>query len=422
MNIFSLTSVPQSLQTLHLLEFLLFIGTSIFLGYLTTFLGSYIFSLYFSIKSKKDIELRKLSKLFIIPFSNSYLTHLGLGIFPFIAILFIFNQFVKPENASTINLFELSLIIFTITTFLSYFHKKIINKTEQINMPIVITTIIALFISLWLFSSGFVYNLQPKNIITNSSLIGLLFTISNISFLILLLLFSLAIASINFLFFSKYSEDYKMKDENEELKFTSYFKTILNFFSYSSMSLPIIFFLFMLTINRNEITFNFFLIILSLLLLVLTVRLSIIYRTNSKTSYIRLSYIFFIFFLMGIIGLNTDAFSNSSKATILTTAQKYEEHKTEIASNEEPKNNVNKIGEDIFFAKCTNCHREDSKFVGPAIKDFLAKYKDKKAEMIKFVLNPTKVDKKYPAMPNQGLKQIEAEAVVNYIFQEYSKK
>ncbi len=422
MTIFSLTSVPQSLQTLHLLEFLLFIGTSIFLGYITAFLGSHIFALYFSVKSKTNTELQKISNNFILPYSKSYLTHFGLGIFPFIAILFIFTQFIKPENTYTLSFFELSLIIFIVSTLLSLLQNNVIKKTQKLNFPLLLITIISLFTSLWLFSSSFVYNLQPNNNAANITSLKILFSLDNLIFTVFLLLFSISISSITFLFFNKYSENYKLNEDFPEALSKENFNNILNIFAYTSMSLPVFYLLFVFTSNRTELSFNSFWSIISILLLVLTIRLSLIYRANSKNTYLRLSYIFFIFFLLGLMGLNTDAFSNSSKATILSSAAKYEEHNTEIASNEPAKQDNNKIGEDIFFAKCTNCHRDDTKFVGPSFKDMLAKYKNKKEEMIKFVLNPKKIDPNYPAMPNQGLKALEAEAVVNYIFKEYDKK
>ncbi len=61
-------------------------------------------------------------------------------------------------------------------------------------------------------------------------------------------------------------------------------------------------------------------------------------------------------------------------------------------------------GQEIFDAKCSACHMFDAKKVGPPYNVVLVKYQGKKGDLIRFVLNPRKVDPAYPVMPNQGLR------------------
>ena len=76
-------------------------------------------------------------------------------------------------------------------------------------------------------------------------------------------------------------------------------------------------------------------------------------------------------------------------------------------------------GEDIYNAKCIACHRFDTKLVGPPYNDVLPKYEGKRDALVDFILNPVKVNPEYTAMPNQGLKPKEAEAVADYIVKIY---
>lgn len=81
---------------------------------------------------------------------------------------------------------------------------------------------------------------------------------------------------------------------------------------------------------------------------------------------------------------------------------------------------VSFTGEDIYNAKCSACHQFDQKKVGPAYLDVVPKYAGNKAQLITFVLNPTKVDPAYPPMPNQGLKPAEADSIASYLLVKFS--
>lgn len=76
-----------------------------------------------------------------------------------------------------------------------------------------------------------------------------------------------------------------------------------------------------------------------------------------------------------------------------------------------------KAGERIYAEKCASCHAFDVKVVGPAHKDVLPKYRGQKDNLTAFIVNPTKVDAAYPAMPKLGLTRREAAAVADYLFE-----
>jgi cytochrome c len=72
-------------------------------------------------------------------------------------------------------------------------------------------------------------------------------------------------------------------------------------------------------------------------------------------------------------------------------------------------------GEDIYIARCYACHLFDQKKVGPPYIETIPKYRDKKGDLVAFILNPTKMNPAYPPMPNQGLRQAEADSIASYI-------
>jgi len=102
-------------------------------------------------------------------------------------------------------------------------------------------------------------------------------------------------------------------------------------------------------------------------------------------------------------------------------AQNYIDYQNKINA-ELGLNKVKISGEDIFNGKCIACHNFDKKIVGPPYKDVLPKYEGKMSDLVKFVLNPAKVNPDYPSMPNQGLKPLEAEAIAEYIMKTYTEK
>ncbi len=79
-------------------------------------------------------------------------------------------------------------------------------------------------------------------------------------------------------------------------------------------------------------------------------------------------------------------------------------------------------GEDIYNGKCSACHLFDQKKVGPAYKNVVTKYAGRKADLVRFILNPVKVDPAFPNMPSQGLKPSEADSIATYIMKKVGVK
>lgn len=79
-------------------------------------------------------------------------------------------------------------------------------------------------------------------------------------------------------------------------------------------------------------------------------------------------------------------------------------------------------GEDIYNGKCSACHLFDQKKVGPAYKNVVTKYAGRKADLVRFILNPVKVDPAFPNMPSQGLKPAEADSIASFLMKKVGVK
>lgn len=81
-------------------------------------------------------------------------------------------------------------------------------------------------------------------------------------------------------------------------------------------------------------------------------------------------------------------------------------------------------GEAIFQTKCSACHKMDSRYVGPALRDVLSRRSP--AFVMNMMLNPAEMVEKHPEvkallaqfltpMPNQNLTEEDARAVLEYL-------
>ncbi|MGB9665646.1 MAG: c-type cytochrome, partial [Ignavibacteria bacterium] len=145
------------------------------------------------------------------------------------------------------------------------------------------------------------------------------------------------------------------------------------------------------------------------------------YRKEKLNSYLRFSFYFMVFALVFISIKDVVAFANVMKPKTVEISQKFLTYEENLKTKLNIKT-VTISGEEVFTAKCSACHRFDQKLVGPPYNVVLKKYEDKKDQLVKFILNPVKVDPAYPPMPSQGLIPPEAEAVAEYIMKVYKEK
>jgi len=142
-----------------------------------------------------------------------------------------------------------------------------------------------------------------------------------------------------------------------------------------------------------------------------------------KNSELNLSgIVFFLIFVLFTFNIVKDQlmFRNAVKEHLIVLNMKAEELAQEKIGSIVQVSSAD--GEKIYNEKCVACHKFDQKVVGPPYQETVPKYSGDLKKLAGFIYNPQKVNPDYPAMPNQGLKQKEAEAVAKYIMDKVGKK
>ncbi|HJS47694.1 MAG TPA: cytochrome c, partial [Gemmatimonadales bacterium] len=97
---------------------------------------------------------------------------------------------------------------------------------------------------------------------------------------------------------------------------------------------------------------------------------------------------------------------------------------TEVVTLEAPDHELAEDGEELFATKCSACHKLGERYVGPALHDVLQRRSP--TYVMNMILNPQEMYEKHPVakgllaeylsfMPDQGLTQEEARAVLEYL-------
>lgn len=433
MNIFDLVAIPNNETTLRLFELLLFLGSSIFLTYIAVFLGSLLNAIYYHRKAwkTKDLNYFQIAKEYIHFVNTNNVALYGFGLFPFVGIAFIFVQFT-PDNIKVINtLLVLAALLLGLGLFLSRIYKHFIHQaqtpeaefTSQFyfrNFPInyVATAVLVIFVVVWTFIGAIVITTNPANYLEPLSYIEMFFSLSTIFRLLVFFLFSVLISNLGFIFFNFLSEE----RENQPPKFENSDKFIQNTLARSlvfAVFIPIFLLVVYALTPNTAVTFSYYFVFtISIIILLVALVLNFYSYRTLDLNFAKYSFFIFVGFMVAFVGTETFLFSTANKVQEFKIAKKYEVFHTEMLASM-GRGGIEINGEEIYKAKCVACHAFDQKVVGPAHKDVLKKYGDRKADMVKFVLNPIKVDPAYPPMPNQGLKPKEAEAVVEYLYEHY---
>lgn len=408
--------IPHSESTLALLEYLLFIAFSIYQIYWAFTFGATFSALFYSIKainhsydSYSDIAKKYLN---ILP--KGLLAPFGLSIFPFLAFVFILIQF-HPHDKNLNNFVVLNFLFLIISLALIRTFNFVATKSKQVTKnKVLLFGIITLFFilaTIWLSISVYSYYLNPiPTIIVNT-----FFSFYTLVHLLYFIFFGFVLGLFAFLFFVV-----PVGDENS---IGPEFRNIIHKNIGRGISfgifLPVILFFTYLSAPQDSVSFLYYILtILSVLILFLALALSFTSFNRINVRLVRVSFYILIISFVVFIGSETALFAVATKKQKFAIAMEYQKfHEELLTSAGRGSNIVN--GEEIYKAKCVACHQFDTKLVGPPHKEVLQKYKDRQDEMVKYILNPVKVNPDYPPMPAQGLKPSEAEAVVKYMFEHY---
>ncbi len=436
--------LPQSSHHIVLLKFLLALTFLLLVPYLAALFGSLIYSIYFRFKSKDgDAKYSQLAKDTIDTITFNKSITFALGVVPMLSATFAYTQLLHLTNAIVPTFMVMSLISFLVSIVFIYTYKHSLHlkdlfgavnsDDEKIKEDVELYKnrstslfsrsgnwgLVFLTASVYFFIAANQLALDPTRWESISSGWMVLFTLDVITYFLHFLTASLAVASATILYFyfrptseAKLTENVKSYTKKFALT-TGLVFTILQ---------PIFYALNMLVKPKLALSAGVFGVsILAIFTLLVISNLFYIMLKESNTRFnTSVIYLFFVLFAL-YITKESLAFDTASSSQTKILADNYNQYETKL-KEELGLSTVVISGEDIYNGKCIACHQFDRVLVGPAYQDVLPKYQDKRDELIRFILNPVRVNpEKFPAMPNQGLRPKEAEAIADYIVQKYQK-
>lgn len=435
---------PQSPTHLMLLKYLFFLTMVLLLPYLSVLIGSTLFSLMHFSKGKKYNDKKSLifAKELIDIFTINKSMTIALGIVPMLSLTFVFAQLLYGTQLNFTPDFVFSLLLFIAALFNLYIYKysfalknifSLVNSVDIKDKELVgefenfrnsnskllsysgwAALLLFLIVSYILIGIIKIANTQ----ILESSIIKIIFSTDTILFFLFYVSFSLAItsAAVTFKYFKNDAEQ-RSKDYIDYIK-----KFILKTGIIYTFLMPLLFVVSLINEPVNSLSFPVF--IVSAIIMLLMLMISILFYLMYKESKVNLGgTAVFVFLILSSLLIYKDqmAFETKNVKNVFEQEKAYKIFAAKIKEDAGITEVVEISGEDIFNAKCIACHRFDSQLVGPAYNEVLPKYDGKRAELINFIMNPRKINPKLPAMPNQGLKPKEAEAIADYIVKVYQE-
>jgi cytochrome c len=444
MNILDQFVIPPNLEHVGLLSVMQIISLLTFLPFAGIMLGASVFSVYFNKKGKKTGNplFISIAKDIIDKLTVGKAAGFALGILPLITIFLIYAQLLFGVKLISVGLLFLSLVLYIISFIFIYNYKsafqfetilnslknggnvpdetiKYENKLNTSGMRYGVWGITLLFISSFLFVGSTTIAAKPSIWASVDNILKLLISapIWINYFFFISTSFAITGGAILYFFFVWQGGIANASDEYKET--VKKFAVVSAFMG--SLVQPVFIFagtLFLPSTGSSSGVYVFAGFTLLAILLVCNI-LYYIY----KNSDMRLAgAVFFLMFIVFTFSIVKDqlAFKNSLKEHLLVLNGKAEE----IAKEKEGMIvQVNAAdGEKIYNEKCFACHKFDVKLVGPPYQETVPKYNGDLKKLAEFIYNPQKVNPSYPAMPNQGLKMKEAEAIAKYIMDKVGKK
>ncbi len=445
MEILENIALPQSPLHIELLSYLIVLTLLLLLPYISVLFGSTLLSIMFNRKgrvyanntyikfSKKLIDLVTFNKSAAISFT----------VIPIISIAFIFTQLLQNTGADVYdNLIFAVIILFSalilIFTYKYSFHlSDILNlidsektrevqefqvykeKTNSLLLNSGPIGFLFLSISIYIVIGAIKYSIDSTNWGDNS-LTNLIFSTQTLISFLYFVSLSMAMTSVSILYILfKPGSEYS-KNPNEESQFIRDFslKTAMIF----TIVQPVLFMLELFTVPKIALSSSLFVLsIFILALLLLLVSLYYFMLKDNDLKFRKGAFVLTLLLFLFISVKDQVSFDTSSQLQVKNLIVDYEQYETEFKSQMGIQ--VAAVsGEDIFNVICSACHKFETKIVGPPYIETLVKYEGKRDDLVDFILNPKKINPDYPAMPNQGLKPNQAEAVADYIIRTYEQK
>jgi cytochrome c551/c552 len=444
MNILDQFVIPPNIEHVGLLSVMQIISLLTFLPFAGLMLGASVFSVYFNKMGKKtgNPMYVKIAKDIIDKLTIGKAAGFALGILPLITIVLTYAQLLYGVKVISVGLLFLSLILYIISFIFIYNYKSAFqietifntlkkgkdvpeaaadyeSKITLLGMRYAVWGIALLFISSFLFVGSTTIAAKPSIWLSVDNILKLLISAPIWVNYLFFISTSFAITGGAILYFFFVWQG-GIADATDEYKETVKKFAVISAFA-GSLVQPVFIFagtLFMPASGSSSGVYVFAGFTLLAILLVC----NLLYYVYKNSDMRLAGAIFFLMFFVFTFAIVKDqlAFKNSIKDQLLVLNGKAEE----IAKEKEGMIvQVNAAdGEKIYNEKCFACHKFDVKLVGPPYQETVPKYNGDLKKLAEFIYNPQKINPSYPAMPNQGLKMKEAEAIAKYIMDKIGKK
>ncbi|MCX6168071.1 MAG: cytochrome c [Ignavibacteriales bacterium] len=449
MDVLNNSVLPQSEHHLVLLKYLLSLTFSLFFLYISIVFGSLVYSLFFRRKAEKydDQRANRFSKELIDIITFNKVVTIAFGVVPILSAVFGYAQLLHNSGLNVSEFLLLALLFLMVALFLVYtykytFHLKEIfqfaedknlndaggvelkgeissysAKTRKLHRQSGFYAVIFLAFTIYLVLSAVQLASDTSNWASGNNLLSLIFSFSALIDFSQFLAGAFAITSALVLYLSfRHKKEIELDDN-----YTSFVKKFsLQSGLVATLILPCIIVLNVMTRQINSLSFDFFgIVVVILILLLLTAIIFYQMIKDSSINYSTPAIIFLVLVFLFLVIKDQLAFDTATKMQTANLVKEYDSY--EKKTQEEMGVSAPISGADIYNGRCIACHSFDHKVVGPPYNTTMPKYEGKRDLLVKFILNPVKVNPDYPAMPNQGLKPKEAEAIADYLLKTYKK-
>ncbi len=437
--------LPQSAHHMVLIKYLIVVAFVLLIPYLSLLLGNLAYSLYFRKRAirENNENFYKLSEDMIEMITFNKGVAFALGIVPMLSAMFGFAQLLNQTSASVHGYLFISLLFLINALLLIYSYKNGFLFKVKVNdeNPNVTNTeknriakqeravkifgksgkygIYLLLISIYIFCGAIQLSFDTERWQSVGNIGEMVFSFNAlISFAqFIISAFLITSAMILYRYFRTNSEGTNFKDE-----FQNYIRDFVLIRGLIATILLISFVVLSVMMRtKSSLSFGVFgYTVVALCLILIVSSLFYLMLKESSTKYN--SAVIFLVVLTVFVLIIRDQYSVdvSTKKQFAILAANYDAYQAKI--NEQLGIGGAVInGADIYNGRCIACHNFDKKIVGPPYNSTMPKYEGKKDLLVKFIMNPVKVNPDYPAMPNQGLKPKEAEAVADYLLTTYKK-
>jgi cytochrome c551/c552 len=445
MNFLDNFVIPSGAEHTALLNILQILSMLIFLPFTGMILGGAALSVYFNNKGIKENNsfYTRFAKDIIDKILVKRSAGFAFGVLPIATITIIYAQFLMNAKIITVNFLVFSTLYYFVAIIFLFRYKNSFLKNVSPNKYLVFFRLarkedkanentdeiipslsghaylglIALFTGLFLFVCGSTVVAEPGRWNTT----GILKSVFSLPvwlnyFYLIFASFSIAGGAILYFFFvwqggiKNMDEEYKKFVKNSVIPFTMI----------SSILQPLFLFGGIILMPASAMSSSVYIYIVFALISILIV-CNLLYGIYKNSEMQFSGAVFFIMFLTFTFTIVKDqlVLGNSVKEHLHSVYQKAEDYNKQKSSLVITSTGVDT--EQIFNQKCVACHKFDVKLVGPPYNESVPKYNGDIVKLAEYIYNPQKINPDYPAMPNQGLKKKEAEAMAKWLIEKVNR-